>query len=279
MRTIQTEDIALRLEEMILSAQYDTPQDLSRSLDDALSGERSHLGQAALKQIIESRAISHAQRLAICQDTGLCVVFADIGQDVHLAGAYFEDAVNGAVRRAYEGLRKSAVRDPLFDRQNTRDNTPAVIHARIVPGDRLRLLVICKGFGSENKSRIGMLSPSDGVQGVRDFIVETARLAGASACPPLILGACVGGSFEQAALWAKRMTAQPLDRPNPDPRYAALERETLDAINALGIGPAGFGGVCTALKVSICALPTHIAGLPVAVNVCCHASRHAEAEL
>ena len=193
---------------------------------------------------------------------------------MHIVGGSFEDTINAAVAEAYTGLRKSIVNDPLFDRINTADNTPAVIHTRIAPGDEIRFTVICKGFGSENMSRIKMLTPSEGENGVIDFVVETARLAGANPCPPIILGVCVGGDFEQAALYAKLMTAQSLRYRHPDTRYAALADSITDRINALGIGPAGFGGDTTLFKVNLCSLPTHIAGMPCAVNVCCHASRH-----
>ncbi|MBR5751161.1 MAG: fumarate hydratase [Clostridia bacterium] len=279
MRIIDSGIIAEAVENLIGRAQYDTPADLDMSLRNALEKERSPLGKQVISQILENRGIAAGERLAICQDTGICVVFMDVGQDVHISGTYVEDAIQEAVRRAYAGLRKSVVRDPLFDRTNTRDNTPAVIHSRIVPGAGIKLLVICKGFGSENMSRIKLLPPSAGVKGVKDFIVETARLAGANACPPMILGVCVGGTFEQAAMEAKRMTAVGLDYENPDERYRDLEEACLAEINRLGIGPAGFGGSTTALSIRICARPTHIASLPVAVNVCCHASRHAETEI
>ena len=200
---------------------------------------------------------------------------------MHWTGGSFEDAIQAGVRGAYEqgSFRKSVVSDPLFDRRNTLDNCPAIIHASIVPGDRVHLLAIAKGFGSENMSRIGMLSPSAGVEGVFRYIVDTARIAGPNPCPPIIVGVGVGGDFEQAALLAKRATARPLGQRHPDPRYAALEQRALDAINALGIGAAGYGGLTTALNVAIDFAPTHIAGLPVAVNICCHASRHAETTL
>ena len=279
MRIIDSSLIGESIEKLIGRAQYDTPADLDSRLRLSYETESSPMGKQALSQILKNRRIASEHRLAICQDTGMCVVFMELGQDVHISGEYVEDAIHSAVRRAYSGLRKSVVRDPLFDRTNTGDNTPAVIHSRIVPGDKVRLLVICKGFGSENMSRIKLLAPSAGVVGVTNFIVETARIAGANACPPMILGVCVGGSFEQAAVMAKRMTSLSPEHKNPDERYAKLEKECLERINRLGIGPAGFGGNTTALAVSICALPTHIASLPVAVNVCCHASRHAETEL
>lgn len=211
----------------------------------------------------------------------MAVLFLEIGQEVHFTGGDFEAAVQEGVRRAYrEGyLRKSVVSDPVFARRNTGDNTPAVLHVRLVPGDRVHILALAKGFGSENMSALKMLTPAQGEQGVLDFIVDTARRAGPNPCPPMILGVGVGGTMEQAALMAKRMTARPLGTRHPDPRYARLEEEALAAINRLGVGPAGVGGRFTALGVHLEWAPTHIAGLPVAVNVCCHAARHAEITL
>lgn len=211
----------------------------------------------------------------------MAIVFAEVGQDVHIEGGDFEAAINEGVREAYrEGyLRKSIVNDPLFNRVNTKDNTPAVIHTRIVPGDKLRLLVTPKGFGSENMSRMKMLVPADGVEGVKRFVVETVVEAGPNPCPPVIVGVGIGGSMEKAALMAKRMTARAVGSHNGDPRYAELESQILAAINRSGVGPAGIGGRNTALCVNIDFFPTHIAGLPVAVNVCCHAARHAEGVL
>ena len=219
--------------------------------------------------------------MAICQDTGMAVLFIDVGQDVHFTGGDFEQAVQEGVRQAYsEGyLRKSIVDDPLFDRKNTGDNTPAILHLRIVPGDKVRFLVTAKGFGSENMSAVKMCVAADGEEGVRNFIVDTAWKAGPNPCPPMIIGVGVGGTFEQAALIAKRMTARPVGSHNPDPRYAKLEADALAAINRLGIGPAGIGGRTTCLAVNIDFFPTHIAGMPVAVNICCHAARHAEGEI
>ena len=211
----------------------------------------------------------------------MCVIFLDVGQDVHITGGDLNEALNRAVHDAYtEGyLRKSVVRDPLYQRENTRDNTPAVVHTRIVPGENIDILVTPKGFGSENMSRIKMLVPADGEQGVIDFVVDAVRQAGPNPCPPVIVGVGIGSTMEGAALMAKRMTARSLDEPNPDPRYGELEQKILRRINALGIGPAGIGGRCTALAVNIMTAPTHIAGMPVAVNLCCHAARHAHAVL
>ena len=276
-REIDSKTITDTVEELILRSEYELDPALVRSVETAYAEEDCPAGRYALEQLLENYRIAKDERIAICQDTGMCVVFCELGQDAHISGGAFEDAVNEGVRRAYGVLRKSVVSDPLYRRANTRDNTPAVIHTRIVPGDRLSLTVICKGFGSENMSAVKMLPPSAGEQGVVEFIVDTVRRAGANPCPPIVLGVAIGGTFEQAAVYAKLMTARPFDEENPDPAYAALEKRLLKEINALGIGAAGFGGKATCLKVSVCALPTHIAGMPVAVNVCCHASRHAKA--
>ena len=279
MKSIHVAAITETVEALIYKASYNMPADVIKAVQHAKENESSELSQSVLDQLLESYAIASREHIAICQDTGMCVVFCEIGQDVHFEGGYFEDAVNEGVRIAYRKgcLRKSIVRDPLYDRTNTTDNTPAVIHTRIVPGDKVRLQVVLKGFGSENMSRIKMLVPANGESGIIDFVLDTVSSASANPCPPIILGVCIGGDFETAPLHAKRMTARALDEPNPDPRYAALEETLLSRINALSIGPAGFGGKTTCLKVNICALPTHIAGMPVAVNVCCHAARHASA--
>lgn len=218
--------------------------------------------------------------MAICQDTGMAVVYAELGQDAHITGGLLEDAVNEGVRRGYTDgyLRKSIVRDPIR-RGNTGDNTPAVLHIRLVAGDRLKLTISPKGFGSENMSRLAMLTPAQGLQGVKDFVMETVKLAGSNPCPPMMLGVGIGGTFERVAGLAKEALVELRQGPHPDPYYDALEKELLEAVNALGIGPQGFGGKTTALSVRIKAYPTHIAGLPVAVNVGCHVTRHASAVL
>lgn len=278
MRTLSSSEVTDAVEKLIYRASYYIGQDIKYALGVSKDKESFPLARQVIEQLETNYQIASEEKIAICQDTGMCIVFCEIGQDVHIEGDYFEDAVNEGVRRAYRfgSLRKSIVSDPLYERINTNDNTPAVIHTRIVPGDRLLLKVICKGFGSENMSRIKMLVPADGEQGVIDFVVDTVRHADANPCPPVILGVCIGGDFEQAALYAKLMTAGRMDEMNSDERYAALEKKLLDKINELNIGPAGFGGDTTCLKVNVCALPTHIAGMPVAVNVCCHAARHAE---
>ncbi len=276
-REISCNTITETLEKLILRAEYELDPALVKSVEAAYAEEDCPAGKYALSQLLENYNIARNEQVAVCQDTGMCVVFCELGQDAHISGGAFEDAVNEGVRRAYRRLRKSVVKDPLYDRSNTLDNTPAVIHTRVVPGDRLYITVICKGFGSENMSAVKMLPPSAGEQGVIDFVVNTLRRAGANPCPPVILGVAMGGTFEQAAVYAKLMTARPFEEENADPVYASLEKKLLHEINSLGIGAAGFGGRATCLKVSICALPTHIAGMPVAVNVCCHASRHAKA--
>lgn len=281
MRAIEAVRIGETVYNLILMASYEIGDDVLCALQAARERESSKLGCSVLDQIIENDRIACSERIAICQDTGICVIFMDIGQDVHITGEDLHKTLCGAVSKAYtEGyLRKSIVYDPLYDRINTQDNTPPVVHVRIVPGDKVDITVIPKGFGSENASAVGMLAPAAGEQGVIDFIAEAVRSKGANACPPLILGVGIGGTMESAAIMAKRMTARPLNIENADPRYRALEQKILERINALGIGPAGVGGNCTALKVNIETAPTHIAGMPVAVNICCHAARHAHAVL
>lgn len=276
-REITATQIRDCVKELILEASYVIGRDVEDAMVKFMKDEPSPSGRAVLEQLLENYRIAREERVAICQDTGMCVVFLDIGQELHIAGGDLSEAVNSAVRDAYEEgyLRKSVVRDPLYDRINTRDNTPAILHTRIVPGDKLDILVTPKGFGSENMSRIKMLVPADGEQGVIDFIVNTVVEAGPNPCPPVIVGVGIGGTMEMAAILAKRMTARPVSETNPDPRYAALEETILSKINASGVGPAGIGGRTTALKVNVAAYPTHIAGLPVAVNICCHAARHA----
>ncbi|NLG57125.1 MAG: fumarate hydratase [Clostridiales bacterium] len=281
MREINVSAITQAVSELFLQANYVIGEDVMDALATAAEKEPSPLGRHVLEQLMENNRAGAEESLCVCQDTGLSVVFLTIGQEVHLTGGSLEEAVNAGVRKAYtEGyLRKSVVGDPLFNRKNTGDNTPCVLHVRLVPGDQVHILAIAKGFGSENMSRLAMLTPAAGVEGVSDFIVETVRLSGPNACPPLVVGVGLGGSFELAPLMAKRATSLPLTRRHKDPQYAALEDNLLERINALGIGPAGYGGATTALKVHILTAPTHIAGLPVAVNICCHVARHAEATL
>ena len=281
MREFPLDRLTEAVKQLYLTANYEIGPDVEGAVCRACQAEESPVGRRVLAQLAENYRIAREERIAICQDTGMAVLFLEIGQEVHFTGGDFEAAVQEGVRRAYrEGyLRKSVVSDPVFDRRNTGDNTPAVLHVRLVPGDRVHILALAKGFGSENMSALKMLTPAQGEQGVLDFIVDTARRAGPNPCPPMILGVGVGGTMEQAALMAKRMTARPLGTRHPDPRYARLEEEALAAINRLGVGPAGVGGRFTALGVHLEWAPTHIAGLPVAVNVCCHAARHAEITL
>ena len=281
MRTIQSSLLTQAVAELFIECSYVIGDDVRAAIDDAKASEPSPIGRNTLEQISENYRIAGAERIAICQDTGLSVMFAQVGQDAHIEGLPFEEAIQQGVREAYlQGyLRKSIVSDPVFDRVNTKDNTPAVIHTRIVPGDRVILTAVAKGFGSENMSALKMLVPADGVQGIKQFVLDTVEKAGPNPCPPIIIGMGIGGSFESAAIMAKQATALPLSRSNPDPRYKALEDGLLRAVNALGIGPGGTGGVTTALKVHILQAPTHIAGLPVAINICCHAARHASVTL
>jgi fumarate hydratase subunit alpha len=278
MRQIRAEVIKDAVKDLFIEANYVIGKDIYKKLKEQHEKEESEVGKSILKQIIENDEIAAKERIAICQDTGLAVLFIELGQDVRIVGGDFNEAVNRGVREAYTDgyLRKSAVTDPLFDRKNTKDNTPAIIHIEIVPGDKIKILVTPKGFGSENMSALKMLKPADGVKGVKDFVVETAVKAGPNPCPPIIVGVGIGGTVEKAALMAKKATLRPVGQHNPDERYARLEQEILEEINKSGIGPGGLGGRTTALAVNIEHFPTHIAGLPVAVNICCHAARHAE---
>ena len=276
MRELTAHAIADTVAALCIEANYKLPQDVAGALAAAQAAEPWPLARRTLGLLRQNLDRAAKESLPICQDTGMAVVFAELGQEVHITGGDFEAAVNEGVRRGYgEGyLRKSIAADPLR-RGNTGDNTPAALHLRLVPGDRLRLTVAPKGFGSENKSRLAMLRPADGLAGVERFVVETARLAGPDPCPPMVLGVGVGSSFDGVALLAKKALLRPLGQPNPDPYYAALEQKLLAAVNALGVGPQGFGGRTTALGLAIEAAPTHVAGLPVAVNVSCHATRRA----
>lgn len=279
MREITACQIKDTIKTLFININYEIGDDVLSSLESAVDREVSPVGKAILGQIIENDIIAKNERVPMCQDTGMAVVFAKVGQDVHITGGSFTNAINEGVREAYsEGyLRKSIVSDPLFDRKNTGDNTPAVIYTDIVPGDKIKLTVTCKGFGSENMSRIKMMTPADGVDGVLDFIVKTVVEAGPNPCPPTIVGVCIGGTMDKAAQLAKLATIRPVGSRNSDPRYAELEAEALRRINESGVGPGGLGGRITCLAVNIESYPTHIAGMPVAVNICCHAARHGEA--
>ena len=279
MRTVTASAITDTVARLCLQANLKLPEDVSAALARSRRTEPWPLAKTTLDLLWDNVELADQRQLPICQDTGMACVFVELGQDVHIEGD-FEQAVHEGVRRGYgEGyLRKSIVADPLR-RVNTGDNTPAAITLRLVPGDGLSITVAPKGFGSENMSRLAMLKPADGVQGVKDFVIETVRLAGPNPCPPIILGIGIGGSFDKVAGLAKHALLRPIDLPNPDSFYAALEQELLDEINALGIGPQGFGGRTTCLGLSIETAPTHVAGLPVAVNVSCHVTRRASAQL
>ena len=279
MRTVSAQRITDTVARLCIEAHTRLPDDVASALQRCQKEEPWPLARKTLSLLLDNVALAKQKGLPICQDTGMACVFVELGQDVHIEGD-FEQAIHEGVRRGYgEGyLRKSIVGDPLR-RVNTGDNTPAAITVRLVPGEDCVITVAPKGFGSENMSRLAMLKPADGVQGVKDFVLETVRLAGPNPCPPVILGVGIGGSFDKVALLAKHALLRPIDAPNPDPYYAALERELLDGINALGVGPQGFGGQTTCLGVSVETAPTHVAGLPVAVNVSCHVTRRAAARL
>ncbi len=278
LRTVTASQITETVKDLFLDANRNIGKDVTEKMLQYQATEASPVGRTVLEQLLENQRIAANDKVPLCQDTGMAVVFVDIGQDVHITEGDYESAINEGVCQAYQQgyFRNSVVGEPLFHRTNTNDNTPAVIHTRIVPGDKVHILVTPKGFGSENMSALKMLVPADGIEGVKRFVLETVKKAGPNPCPPIILGIGIGGTFEKAALMAKRCTTRPLDQDHPDPRYAELEKELLQKINALGIGPAGIGGNTTALKVSIDYAATHIAGLPVAVNICCLAARHAE---
>ncbi len=275
MRDVSAEAITRAVQEMCIEANIELPADVAGRIRDRSAREPWPQAKDTLEKLVENFTIAHDESTPICQDTGVAVVFVELGQDAHITGAWLNDAINEGVRRGYDKgfLRKSVVADPLR-RKNTGDNTPALIHVDVVPGDAIRLTVAPKGFGSENMSRLAMLPPSAGEKGVKEFVVETIRLAGPNPCPPVVIGVGIGGSFDRVALLAKKALQRSLAVPNPDPYYAAMEKELLDRINALGIGPQGFGGETTALGLNIETFPTHIAGLPVAVNVNCHVARH-----
>lgn len=280
MREIQAQEIVQAVSALCVEANHTLPGDIIESLEKAASSEISPAGKSALKLLHENAVIAKRERRPICQDTGMAVVFLELGQDVHVVGGSLYEAVNEGVRRGYaEGyLRLSIVRDPLI-RENTGDNTPAVIHTEIVPGDRLHITVSPKGFGSENMSAVKMFTPSAGRDQIMDFVVDTVSRAGSNPCPPVIVGVGIGGNFEQCALLAKKALLRPIGQSNPADFYAQLEADLLARVNRTGIGPQGFGGSVTALAVSVETYPTHIAGLPVAVNMGCHVTRHASATL
>ena len=275
MREVSTEEITNNIKEMCIEANYTLSDDVKNKIINSAAVEESEIGKKILNQLEENMNIADSDNIPICQDTGMAVIFIKIGQDVHITGGNLEDAINQGVREGYiEGyLRKSVVKDPII-RENTKDNTPAVIHYGIIPGDKIEITVAPKGFGSENMSRVCMLKPADGIEGVKNAVIETVKLAGPNACPPVVVGVGVGGTFEKCALLAKKALTRDIDSENSIEYVAELEKELLNEINKLNIGPGGLGGNVTALGVNIETYPTHIAGLPVAVNMCCHVNRH-----
>lgn len=275
-REVNTDVITENIKEMCIEANHFLSEDMDAALKKAAEEESSELGKKILNQLQENLKIAGEEMIPICQDTGMAVFFVEIGQDVHFTGAAIEDAINEGVRRGYADgyLRKSVVGDPIL-RENTKDNTPAVIHYSIVPGDKVKITFAPKGFGSENMSRVFMLKPADGIEGVKNAILTAVKDAGPNACPPMVVGVGVGGTFEKCAIMAKKALTRPAGEHSDIPYVAELEAEILTKINRLGIGPGGLGGKTTALAVNINTYPTHIAGLPVAVNICCHVNRHA----
>ena len=274
-RTVNTEDIVKNIKEMCIEANHYLSKDMDKALKDATASEKSELGKKILNQLQENLKIADEEMIPICQDTGMAVIFLEVGQDVHFEGMAIEDAVNEGVRQGYtEGyLRKSVVGDPII-RENTKDNTPAVIHYSIVPGNKVKITLAPKGFGSENMSRVFMLKPADGIEGVKNAILTAVKDAGPNACPPMVDGVGVGGTFEKCAILAKKALTRPVGEHSAIPYVKELEEEMLEKINRLGIGPGGLGGTTTALAVNVNTYATHIAGLPVAVNICCHVNRH-----
>lgn len=280
MRTINVDKITKNIKEMCIEANHYLSKDMKCAMDQAISSEESPLGKQILNQLKENLRIAEEDMIPICQDTGMAVVFLDIGQDVHFEGGDLEDSIHEGVRQGYqEGfLRKSVVGDPII-RENTKDNTPAVIHYRIVPGDGVRITVAPKGFGSENMSRVFMLKPAEGIEGVKDAILTAVKDTGPNACPPMVVGVGIGGTFEKCALMAKEALTREIGVHSPIAWVHDLEEEMLRKINLLGIGPGGLGGTETALAVNVNTYPTHIAGLPVAINICCHVNRHVVREV
>lgn len=275
MRTIHTDEITRQIKEMCMQVNIQLSEDVKEALIASQAKEESVIGRQILGQLEQNMEIACENKIPICQDTGMTVVFLKIGQHLHIEGDYLEDAVNEGIRQGYEEgyLRKSVVGDPLI-RENTKDNTPGVIHYEIVPGDQLEIIVAPKGFGSENMSRLFMLKPADGIEGVKNAILESVQAAGPNACPPMVIGVGIGGTFEKCALLAKKALTRDLNSHSPVSHLRELEDEMLEKINRLGIGPGGLGGRVTAIGLNIESYATHIAGLPVAVNICCHVNRH-----
>lgn len=275
MREVHSEEITKNIKEMCIEANHFLSPDMKKVFDNARKNEKSPLGCQILEQLDENLKIAGEDMIPICQDTGMAVVFIEIGQDVHIVGENIEDAINQGVREGYvDGfLRKSVVKDPIL-RENTKDNTPAVIHYSIIPGENVKITIAPKGFGSENMSRVFMLKPADGIEGVKNAVLAAVKDAGPNACPPMVVGVGVGGTFEKCAILAKKALARPADSSSKIPYVKEMEEELLTKINKLGIGPGGLGGTQTALAVNVETYPTHIAGLPVAINICCHVNRH-----
>ena len=275
MRTLNVEEISKNIKEMCIEANHFLSKDMDIAMKNAVSTEKSPLGKKILSQLQDNLKIAGKDMIPICQDTGMAVVFLEIGQDVHFEGGNLEDAVNEGIRRGYvDGyLRKSVVKDPIL-RENTKDNTPGIIHYKIVPGDQVKIKVAPKGFGSENMSRVFMLKPADGIEGVKEAVLTAVKDAGPNACPPMVVGVGIGSTFEKCALMAKEALTREVGSHSDIPYVKELEEELLERINKIGIGPGGLGGSTTALAVNVNTYPTHIAGLPVAVNICCHVNRH-----
>ena len=280
MRTLNVEEISKNIKEMCIEANHFLSKDMDIAMKNAVSTEKSPLGKKILSQLQDNLKIAGKDMIPICQDTGMAVVFLEIGQDVHFEGGNLEDAVNEGIRRGYvDGyLRKSVVKDPIL-RENTKDNTPGIIHYKIVSGDQVKIKVAPKGFGSENMSRVFMLKPADGIEGVKEAVLTAVKDAGPNACPPMVVGVGIGGTFEKCALMAKEALTREVGSHSDIPYVKELEEELLERINKIGIGPGGLGGRVTALAVNVETYPTHIAGLPVAINICCHVNRHAKREL
>lgn len=280
MRNIHTREITDNIKGMCIEANYYLSKDMDEAMKNAMGTEKSEIGKKILNQLQDNLKIADEEKIPICQDTGMAVIFMEIGQEVHFEGGDLEDAIQEGIRLGYrEGyLRKSVVKDPIF-RENTKDNTPGVIHYSIVPGDKVKITVAPKGFGSENMSRVFMLKPADGIEGVKNAILTAVKDAGPNACPPMVVGVGIGGTFEKCALLAKKALTRSVEERSEIPYVRELEEEMLVKINSLGIGPGGLGGTTTALAVNINTFPTHIAGLPVAVNICCHVNRHVIREL
>ena len=280
-RQIKAETVTETVKQLFLDCNYFIGKDIMTALEKARENEKSKVGKSVLTQIIENDKLAAKEEVPLCQDTGMAILFVEYGDKVVIEDGSFEDAVNEGVRQAYKDgyLRKSVVNDPVFDRLHPKDKKPAIIHTRIVKGDKIKITAGGKGFGSENMSAIKMLTPSYGIEGVKKFILDTVRTAGPNPCPPIVVGVGIGGTFERCAQLAKKATFRAIDTHNEDERYAKLEDELLESINKMGFGPAGLGGTTTAIGVNIETSPTHIAGMPVAVNICCHAARHASAEI